>query len=283
MTKRDTRKYHFFPFEGCKKAIKKLTQHLCVHSITSRVERLTLSLNATVVKKGARKAITRPPEQPKITSLWGKPEPEDNPPSPSDSEESEMAEEPSMEVPPDNPSDASDKGMANSAEGERSGGEEEEAEFFEELNRYLTSGAGKGRTEVEAWQIAAETKKYLDQVGGGLQKLLSPKDLTSYMVHLDKSGGLAPATQAAKMNRVRSAITYYESTLPSPSENMPRVLDAIKNWSSTLQKEARTSQRSRLEMSEQQEEHSPDVQSFLDHPLLSSAFSKTVEACKADR
>ena len=97
--------------------------------------------------------------------------------------------------------------------------------LLSDLKGYLTLRVGNGGSEKEARQLTAIAQKYLDHTSGKLARLISHHRLTAYSVHLDQSGGgLAATTQAATLNRLKATITYYESTLPSPSKNLPRVI-----------------------------------------------------------
>ena len=119
---------------------------------------------------------------------------------PSDAEEEELGGSPSQhgDVP-------SDDGQLHS-----SGDEAPQVlKFLTDLQGYLTSRVGKGRSEKEARQIRAVTERFLEYAGGRLANLISPHHLTGYMVHLEEGGGgggggLAASSQAATLNRLKS-------------------------------------------------------------------------------
>ena len=68
--KTDTRKHHYCPFEGCKRAVKKISQHLQYkHPHIGAKERRILCAKAKVAKgKGALKPMGASPRHTKLTS-----------------------------------------------------------------------------------------------------------------------------------------------------------------------------------------------------------------------
>lgn len=149
------------------------------------------------------------------------------------------------------------------------------AEFLENLHFHVTSRHGQSRSKKEAGAICTEVVKCLKFQNAQPQPedLLDPNRLDSYLSSLGCE--VSAATQVAKLNRIRTGIV-----LSKPQDKISRIFTLIKNWSASLNKQAKKKNRERLEDLSENPPGFEDTEEFVESPALSRIFDKAVSATK---
>ena len=306
--KMDTRKHHYCPFKECKRAVKKLSQHLHYkHPHIGAKERKILCAKAKVAQgKGALKPVGASPRQKKLT-CWTPTQPtllsgdksgeeEEGQQGREDEADDEkavaMTECGLSDMDSPSPSPSPEESIGEVVEV----GEEESDEgdlmdmtdtldhpFLIELRQHLTSRHGKGRSEREARQISIEVAKYLKFSGPipNPQDLYNASKLDQYLKYLEKQGK-KPSTQHAILCRVKQGLAFvYLSLDPTETLHAEKCLKLICNWMSTLGKEARRAKRVHLEdMADKGAASMTAIEEFCRSQEMCKALSSAVEKAK---
>lgn len=150
------------------------------------------------------------------------------------------------------------------------------AEFLENLHFHVTSRHGKSRSKEEAGAICTEVVKCLKFQNAQPQPedLLDPNRLHSYLSSLECE--VSAATQVAKLNRIRTGIEYLQ-VLGKPQD---KIFTLIKNWSASLNKQAKKKNSEQLEDLSENPPGFEDTDEFVESPALSRIFDKAVSAAK---
>ncbi len=154
--------------------------------------------------------------------------------------------------------------------------------FLRALSQHVQSRHGMKRSKSEAQTICSEVLRFLAfSKAEEHQGVLNCGELDRYIQSLE--GTVAAATQVAKLNRIKNGVEYLEMT-GTPPADAAVVTRYIKNWSSTLTKEARRINRIRQEERSENPPAFGDIDSFAEcRELTSSSTAPSLMSRKASR
>ena len=157
--------------------------------------------------------------------------------------------------------------------------------FFASFRDYLSSRHGKGRSQGEAKQVAAEARKYLQFCGPVLDatNLYNPLKLNQYLTQLESTK--KASTQYSVLCRLRHRIQFVNLGLDS-GETMKaeKCLTLVANWIAAIGKEVRRTRRIHLEdMSDKGPVPISTIDDFCQSPVMTKRLDTAVRRAKESK